>query len=84
MEIEGAAAKIRSTRVSDEEEDYAMPIWCAVLPLRTVLGEPEECPRQLRDARPEAAEMAGFVPERRFDEVMADSYNRWYLAAACG
>jgi uncharacterized protein len=35
MEIEDAVAKIRATGVSDEEEDYAAPVWCAVLPLRT-------------------------------------------------
>ena len=30
MDIEDAVAKIRSTGVSDEEEDYAVPVWCAV------------------------------------------------------
>src|SRR5579864_5643522 len=84
MEIEDAAAKIRSTGVSDEEEDYAIPVWCAMLPLRTVLGEPLECTRQLPGVTPEAAGMAGFVPGRRFDEVMADSYNRWYPTAGSG
>ena len=45
MEIEYAAAKIRATGVADEEEDYAMPVRSVVLPLQTLLGEPEECPR---------------------------------------
>jgi hypothetical protein len=49
-----------------------------VLPLRTVLGEPEECPRQLPDAMLDASGIAGFVPERRFDEVMLESYRRAY------
>ena len=60
MAIEDAMAKIRCTGVSDEEEDYALPVWCAVLPLRTVLGEPEECPRQLPGVTPEARGMAVF------------------------
>ena len=78
MKIEDAAAKIRATGVSDEQEDYALPVWCAVLPLRTVLGEPEQCPRQLPDVTPDASGMAGFVPGRRFDEVMLEIYRRAY------
>ena len=71
-------AKVRATGVSDEQEDYALPVWCAVLPLRTVLGEPEQCPRQLPDVTPDASGMAGFVPGRRFDEVMLEIYRRAY------
>jgi uncharacterized protein len=78
MEIEDATAKIRATGVSDEEEDYAVPVWCAVLPLRTVLGEPEECPRQLPGVTPNASGMLGYTPGRRFDQVMAESYRKAY------
>jgi uncharacterized protein len=80
MPIEDAAAKIRATGVADEEEDYAVPVWCAVLPLRTVLGEPEECPRQLSGVRADASGMKGFAPGRRFDEVMLESYHSVYPA----
>jgi hypothetical protein len=78
MEIDDAAAKIRSTGVADEEEDYATPVWCAVLPLRTVVGAPEECPRQLPGVTPDTSGMTGFAPERRFDEVMLESYRAAY------
>ncbi len=78
MEIEDAAAKIRSTGVSDEEEDYAVPVWCAVLPLRTVLGEPEECPRQLPGATPEAGGIGGYVAGRAFEDVLLESYRAVY------
>jgi hypothetical protein len=78
MEIEEAVAKIRCTDVSDEEEDYAVPVWCAVLPLRTVLGEPEECPRQVPRVTPEAGGLGSYVPGRRFDEVMLETYARSY------
>ena len=81
MEIEDAAAKIRATGVSDEEEDYAVPVWCAVLPLKTVLGEPEECLRQLPGVTPEAGGIAGYRPVRRLDEVMVESYVRSYLTS---
>jgi nitroimidazol reductase NimA-like FMN-containing flavoprotein (pyridoxamine 5'-phosphate oxidase superfamily) len=82
MEIEDAAAKIRSTGVGDEEEDYAVPVWCAVLPLRTVVGEPEECHRQLPGVTPEAGGLASYVPGRRFDEVMLETYAGSYPAQA--
>lgn len=80
MEIEDAAAKIRSTGVSDEEEDYALPVWCAVLPLRTVIGAPEECPRQIPGVTPEAGGMAAYTPGRRLDEVMLETYRKTYPA----
>jgi nitroimidazol reductase NimA-like FMN-containing flavoprotein (pyridoxamine 5'-phosphate oxidase superfamily) len=78
MDIDSAAAKIRSTGVSDEEEDYAVPVWCAVLPLRTVIGEPEECPRQLPGVTAEAGGMAAYTPGRRLDEVMLETYRQSY------
>ena len=80
MEIEDAAgAKIRSTGVSDDEEDYAgVPVSCAVHPIRTVLGEPEECPRQLPGVTPEAGGMSAYQPRRRLDEVLPETYRRTY------
>jgi nitroimidazol reductase NimA-like FMN-containing flavoprotein (pyridoxamine 5'-phosphate oxidase superfamily) len=80
MEIEDAAAKIRSTGVADEEADYNVPVWCAVLPLRTVLGQPEECARQLPGVTPDAGGAADYVAGRRFDEVMLASYRKAYPA----
>ena len=41
VEIEAASLKVRSGQVIDEDEDYALPIWGGVIPLRTVIGEPE-------------------------------------------
>ena len=78
MEIEDAAAKIRSTGVSDEEEDYALPIWCAVLPLHTVIGEAEPCPRQVQGVTPEGSGMSAYTPGRRLDEVMLEAYRTHY------
>ena len=47
MEIEQASAKIRTKGVGDDEEDYALPIYAERIPVRTVLGAPEPCPRLL-------------------------------------
>jgi nitroimidazol reductase NimA-like FMN-containing flavoprotein (pyridoxamine 5'-phosphate oxidase superfamily) len=45
MPIEEAAAKVRAKGVGDDEEDFALPIWAGVIPVRTVLGAAETCPR---------------------------------------
>jgi nitroimidazol reductase NimA-like FMN-containing flavoprotein (pyridoxamine 5'-phosphate oxidase superfamily) len=77
MEIEQASGKIRSEPVHDDEEDYAVPAWTALLPVRTILGEAEECPRQMPGVtRPPG--MAGYVAGRRLDEVMLEAYRTLY------
>ncbi len=40
-----ASAKIRTGPPLDDEEDYAMPIWAGVIPLRLEAGEPIKDPR---------------------------------------
>lgn len=49
--IEHAAAKIRTGGPKDDEEDYALPIWAGVVPIRQVMGEPEDDGRIAGDAR---------------------------------
>ena len=59
MEIETASAKIRAKGVADDEEDYDLPIYAERLPIRTVIGAPEPCPRlQPGVARP--ADLAAY------------------------
>ncbi len=47
-----ASVKVRTGPPGDDEDDYAMPIWAGVLPLRAEWGEPEPDPLMLppRDA----------------------------------
>jgi nitroimidazol reductase NimA-like FMN-containing flavoprotein (pyridoxamine 5'-phosphate oxidase superfamily) len=40
LPIEEASAKVRTGGPIDDEEDYALPIWAGVLPLRVVPQEP--------------------------------------------
>lgn len=40
MTIDEASAKIRTGGPIDDEEDYALPIWAGVLPLKLTPGEP--------------------------------------------
>jgi len=74
MEIETASGKIRSTHVSDDEEDYAnVPAWSAMIPVTQILGEASECPRQLPGlAMPK--EMKPFRKGARLDALMTEAY----------
>ncbi len=77
MEIESASGKIRDEPLHDDEADYAVPAWTAKLPVRTVIGAAEECPRQLAGVtRPEG--MSSYVAERNLDAVMLEAYRKLY------
>jgi uncharacterized protein len=56
LPIEEASAKIRATGVSDDEEDYALPIWSGVIPVKMQLMEPEPDERNL-----EGVEIPGYI-----------------------
>lgn len=73
MDIDDASAKIRDVGVHDEEEDYAVPAWSALLPIKTVLGAIEECPRQLPGVTKPAG-MKGYVAGRPLDELFTETY----------
>ena len=76
MPIDEASGKIRDTHVSDDEEDYALPVWTARIPVRQVLGETEPCPRQLPGLdRP--AGMNGYRDGRRLDETLLEAYRAY-------
>ncbi len=47
MDITEASAKVRTGHPSDDEEDYALPIWAGVIPVTTQIGEPIPDPRNL-------------------------------------
>lgn len=77
MEIETAAAKIRDLPVHDEEEDYAVPAWTALIPVRQVLDAARECPRQLPGlAAPDWTAL--YAEGRRLDEAVAEAYRTHY------
>lgn len=78
MEMEEASGKIRDLDVHDEEEDYAVPAWTALIPVRTVIDAAVECPRQHPDASREAGGMGAYQPGRRLDELMTEMYRGEY------
>jgi nitroimidazol reductase NimA-like FMN-containing flavoprotein (pyridoxamine 5'-phosphate oxidase superfamily) len=45
LKLEEASAKIRTGPPIDDEEDYALPIWAGVVPLKMVAGDPLKDPR---------------------------------------
>lgn len=72
MPIEEASAKVRDKNVADDEEDHALPIWAGVIPVKTVLGADEPCPRQMAGvARPD--NLAAFREGRTLDEVLGET-----------
>ena len=72
MAMEQASGKIRNEPVHDDEEDYAVPAWTALLPIRTVIGAAQECPRQMAGlTRPEG--MSAYRADRPLDEIMLET-----------
>jgi hypothetical protein len=69
MEIAEASAKIRTGGVEDEAEDYALPCWAGVVPIRTVVGKVQPDTRLLVDpARPPS--LALYEENAALDEVL--------------
>jgi uncharacterized protein len=80
MAIEQASAKIRDKGVGDDEEDYLLPIYAERLPIRTVIGDPEPCPRLLAGvSRPD--DLAGYRSGRPLEEAVSEAYARIYADA---
>lgn len=52
MEIDEGSAKIRTGPPGDDEEDYALPIWAGVIPVRAVVDAPVDDPRNLPGMTP--------------------------------
>ena len=73
MEIEQASAKIRAKGVGDDEEDYALPVYAERIPVRTVLGAPEPCPRLL-DGVERPASLRGYSEGRLLEDALRDAH----------
>jgi uncharacterized protein len=77
MEIERASAKIRAKGVADDDEDYALAIYAERLPVHTVIGEPEPCPRLLPGVtRP--ANLEGYRAGRPLQDALREAYAAAY------
>jgi uncharacterized protein len=45
LPLDEASAKVREGPPIDDDEDYELPVWAGVLPMRTIVGPPEPDPR---------------------------------------
>lgn len=78
MDIERASAKIRARGVVDDEEDYALPVYAERIPVSTVLGRPEPCPRLMEGvARPTI--LAGYAAGRPLQDALSEAYAAAYV-----
>lgn len=77
MDIERASAKIRAKGVADDDEDYELPIYAERLPVHTIIGTPEGCPRLMEGvARPDY--LAGYEAGRPLEEAVTEAYATAY------
>jgi hypothetical protein len=58
LAIESASAKVSSGMPEDEDEDYEIPIWAGVLPIKSQLGIVEDDDRLLPNIEPSATVLA--------------------------
>jgi len=80
MDIERASAKIRARGVVDDDEDYALPIYAERIPVNTVLGRPEPCPRLVEGVQ-RPATLAGYSAGRPLQDALSEAYGTTYGAA---
>ncbi len=52
MDLTEASAKVRTGMPVDDEEDYALPIWAGVIPIRMEVLPPQSDPRNLDGVEP--------------------------------
>ena len=72
MDIEQASAKVRAAPPGDDEDDFALDVWSGVIPLRTIIGAAEPCPRLPAGIAP-GADVARFAAGAVLDDVLAGS-----------
>jgi nitroimidazol reductase NimA-like FMN-containing flavoprotein (pyridoxamine 5'-phosphate oxidase superfamily) len=58
LPIESASAKVAAGPPQDDEADYAQPIWAGVVPVATLLGQPEADARVAPGTPPSPAALA--------------------------
>ena len=77
MDIEQASGKIRDVPPHDDEDDYAVPAWTAMFPVRQIVGEPVECERQM-PGLPRGSDTAEYQAGQRLDEILTRTYRQTF------
>lgn len=77
MDIERASAKIRAKGVSDDDEDYELPVYAERIPVQQLLGKAEACPRLLAGvSRP--TNLDGYRAGRPLEEAVTEAHRSAY------
>jgi hypothetical protein len=79
MRIEEASAKTRAGGVKDDEEDYDLPVWAGVIPIRTLVGAAAPCERLAAGVAP-GADLADYRDGATLDEALAKAQRRYEKA----
>jgi uncharacterized protein len=77
MDIERASAKVRAKGVADDEEDYALPVYAERLPVRTLIGAPEPCPR-LHEGVARSPDIAAYRDGRALEDALSEAHAAAY------
>ncbi|QRM56223.1 pyridoxamine 5'-phosphate oxidase family protein [Sinorhizobium sp. BG8] len=72
MHIDEASAKVRAKGVGDNEEDYGHPVWAGVIPVRTIVGEPQVCPRLVDGVAPPDL-FSLYQPGETLDQALSEA-----------
>ena len=80
MRIDEASAKVRAKNVVDDEEDYGLPLWAGVIPVATVIGAEDPCPRLVADIK-RPANLDAYREGRRLDETFVEMQRAYEDAA---
>jgi nitroimidazol reductase NimA-like FMN-containing flavoprotein (pyridoxamine 5'-phosphate oxidase superfamily) len=77
MDIERASAKIRAKGVSDDADDYRLPIYAERLPVRMVIGSAEPCPK-LHAGVERPRNLEGYAAGRPLEQAVAEAHRAAY------
>jgi uncharacterized protein len=77
MDIERASAKIRSKGVSDDAEDYELPIYAERIPVHTLLGAPQPCVR-LHPGVERPSNLLGYREGCKLEDAVTEAYQAAY------
>ncbi len=72
MQIDEASAKTRAKGVVDDEEDYAHDVWAGVIPVQTIVGVEQPCPR-LRPGTDRGTALEPYAPGTRLDVALLEA-----------
>ena len=64
LPIDSASAKVRVGPPKDDKEDMDLPVWAGIVPIRQMVGEPQDAP-DLRDGVPVPGYIAEYVAKGR-------------------